>query len=48
MEHTEERVTVRATPQRCFEVATDFESYPEWSSEIQTVDVRRLAETEFA
>lgn len=34
-----ERVTVAATPARCFEVATDFDAYPEWSALIKKVDV---------
>ncbi len=38
-ERAEERVMVKATPERCFAVATDFESYPEWSSDIQKIDV---------
>ena len=38
-ERAEQRVMVKASPERCFAVACDFESYPEWSSDIQKVDV---------
>jgi uncharacterized membrane protein len=38
-DQAEERIVVNATQQRCVEVATDLESYPEWSSEISKVDV---------
>ena len=34
-----ERMIMRATPTRCFEVVTDFERYPEWASDIKTVQV---------
>ena len=32
-----EKTTVKATPERCFEVAVDFERYPEWASRIKSV-----------
>ena len=34
-----ERMIIRATPTRCFEVVTDFERYPEWASDIKAVQV---------
>jgi hypothetical protein len=37
-EQATERLTVKASPRRCFEVATDFDSYPEWSADIKKVD----------
>jgi len=39
IEQATERVMVKATPQRCYEVATDFDTYPEWSEDIKKVDV---------
>ena len=30
-----ERTTVMATPQRCYEVVTDFEQYPRWARDIK-------------
>jgi uncharacterized membrane protein len=38
-EQATERVMVNASPQRCFEVATDFEAYPTWSTSVKKVDV---------
>ena len=34
-----ERITIDATPERCFEVALDFERYPEWAADIKDVKV---------
>jgi len=34
-----ESIQVNATPQRCFEVAVDFERYPEWAKDVRQVDV---------
>jgi ribosome-associated toxin RatA of RatAB toxin-antitoxin module len=34
-----ERMIMRATPTRCFEVVTDFERYPEWATDIKAVQV---------
>ena len=34
-----ERMIMRATPTRCFEVVTDFERYPEWAADIKAVQV---------
>lgn len=30
-----ERIVVNAPPQRCYEIALDFERYPEWASDIK-------------
>lgn len=38
-EQATEREIIRASPERCFEVATDFDSYPEWSADIKKIDV---------
>ena len=37
-----ERMTVRATAERCYELVTDFERYPEWASRIKTVSIEDL------
>jgi hypothetical protein len=34
-----EQIDVTATPARCFDVATAFESYPEWTSDVEQVAV---------
>ena len=36
-----ERITVGATPARCYEVATSFERYPEWARDVKDVTVLR-------
>ena len=38
-EEATERITVSATPERCFAVADDIERYPEWIAEIKEVTV---------
>lgn len=38
-EQTTERTHVEATPQRCFDVAVDFEKYPEWAKDVKDVKV---------
>jgi ribosome-associated toxin RatA of RatAB toxin-antitoxin module len=38
-EHTTQRMTMRATPQQCFEVVTDFASYPQWAPDIKEVSI---------
>lgn len=38
-EHTTERLTMRATPEQCFAVVTDFERYPDWAADIKQVRV---------
>ena len=30
---------IRASPQQCFEILTDFDRYPDWSSDIKAVNV---------
>lgn len=34
-----ERAVVKAPPERCFAVATDFERYPEWAADVKAVEV---------
>lgn len=34
-----ERMIMRATPMRCFEVVTDFDRYPEWAADIKAVQI---------
>lgn len=34
-----ERMIVRASPDRCYEVVVDFERYPEWAADIKQVEV---------
>jgi ribosome-associated toxin RatA of RatAB toxin-antitoxin module len=38
-EQATETMTVRASPERCFAVVTDFESYPGWAADIKEVTV---------
>jgi ribosome-associated toxin RatA of RatAB toxin-antitoxin module len=38
-EEATERITVSATPERCFAVANDIERYPEWAADIKEVTV---------
>ncbi len=38
-EQATEKMTVRATPERCFEIAADFERYPQWAADIKEVRV---------
>jgi hypothetical protein len=40
VESATQTVTIAATPQHCFEVATDFASYPEWARDIKEAVVR--------
>lgn len=39
IEQVTERVMVRSAPQRCYDIAVDFEKYPDWSEDIKKVDV---------
>lgn len=39
IEQATERVMVKASPERCYEVATDFECYAQWSDSVTKVDV---------
>jgi ribosome-associated toxin RatA of RatAB toxin-antitoxin module len=38
-EQATERIVVRAVPERCYSVVTDFEHYPRWASDIKSVQV---------
>ena len=38
-EQATERVTIDAPPQRCFDVAADFERYPEWARDVKEANV---------
>ena len=38
-EQATERMTVEASPERCFDVAVDFDRYPEWAADIKSVTV---------
>jgi len=40
-EQATKSTTVEASPQKCFEVVCDVESYPEWVPEIKQVEVLR-------
>ncbi|GIR34712.1 MAG: hypothetical protein CM15mP49_00970 [Actinomycetota bacterium] len=43
-DHATQRKIINATPQQCFDVITDFKSYPEWAEDVKSVSV--LAEDE--
>jgi ribosome-associated toxin RatA of RatAB toxin-antitoxin module len=34
-----ERMTIKAAPERLYEVVTDFERYPEWAADVKHVEV---------
>ncbi len=38
-EHATERMLVEASPERCFAVVSDIESYPDWVPDLKEVDV---------
>ncbi len=38
-EQATERMTVSATPERCFEVSSDIAAYPQWAADIKEVTV---------
>ena len=38
-EHTTQRMMIRATPARCFQVVTDFDNYPQWAADIKQVTI---------
>jgi ribosome-associated toxin RatA of RatAB toxin-antitoxin module len=38
-EQVSERIHVDASPQRCYEVATDYERYPEWAKDVKQATV---------
>ncbi len=35
-------MVIRATPERCFEAVTDFDSYASWANDIKAVEVKSL------
>ena len=41
-EHTTQRLRMRATPEQCFAVATDFAHYPEWAADIKSVTLDNI------
>jgi ribosome-associated toxin RatA of RatAB toxin-antitoxin module len=43
-DHAAERALIDASPKRCFEVAANFASYPEWASDIKHAEVQRYDE----
>ena len=43
-DHTTQRTIIDATPQQCFDVATDFGRYPEWATDVKHVSVDRVDE----
>ena len=40
-EQASDRLIVRATPEHCFDVVTDFERYPEWAADVKAVTVEK-------
>ena len=44
-DHATERKIINATPQQCFDVITDFESYPEWAEDVKSVSVLEIDES---
>jgi ribosome-associated toxin RatA of RatAB toxin-antitoxin module len=38
-EQATERTTILASPERCWEVATDYERYPEWAKDLKAASV---------
>ena len=38
-DHATEQMVVAATPERCFEVCSDIDAYPEWAADIKEVSV---------
>ncbi|HEV2360421.1 MAG TPA: SRPBCC family protein [Acidimicrobiales bacterium] len=38
-DHTTERMVISGTPERCFAVVTDLESYPEWVADLKSVQI---------
>jgi hypothetical protein len=43
-EQVTERMIIRGTPERCYEVLTAFDSYPEWAADIKAVSIDQLDE----
>ena len=40
-DHATQRIIIDAAPERCFEVVTAFERYPEWATDVKHVAVER-------
>ncbi|MCB0997416.1 MAG: SRPBCC family protein [Acidimicrobiales bacterium] len=40
-EHVTQTIVIDAPPERCFAVASDFEHYPEWATDVKEVQVVR-------
>lgn len=40
-EKVTEHLQVQATPERCYEVIADFESYPDWAADIKHVEIEK-------
>lgn len=38
-EEAVKKILIEATPTRCFEIAIDFENYPEWASDIKGIEI---------
>ena len=38
-EQVSERIRIDAPPQRCYEVATDYERYPEWAKDVKQATI---------
>lgn len=38
-EQVAEHMIIRASPEQCFDILTDFERYPEWAADIKAVSV---------
>ncbi len=38
-EHATQQIVIDATPQACFDVAAEFERYPEWAADVKEVAV---------
>jgi ribosome-associated toxin RatA of RatAB toxin-antitoxin module len=38
-ETANERIRIAAAPQRCYEIASDFERYPDWAKDVKQVTV---------
>lgn len=38
-DHAAERIEIDASPERCFEIALDFERYPEWATDLKEATV---------
>jgi ribosome-associated toxin RatA of RatAB toxin-antitoxin module len=43
-DHTTQRTIIYVSPQQCFDVATDFDRYPEWASDVKHVSVEHRDE----